>query len=128
VGCRADALHRRLKARAALEGISLSACLVAEVRRAAERPSASELRQRLAGRSPVTPYSHDLLLPRIWELRHNVTACDAAYLVLAATLAAPLLTCDGRLKRVPRRKLSTAQHDGLRALDVRSLPEACRRR
>jgi len=58
----------------------------------------------------------------------DVTACDAAYLVLAATLAAPLLTCDGRLKRVPRRKLSTAQHDGLRALDVRSLPEACRRR
>ncbi|MFQ5914889.1 MAG: type II toxin-antitoxin system VapC family toxin [Nitrospinota bacterium] len=29
---------------------------------------------------PVTRYPHDLFLPRIWELRHNVTAYDAAYL------------------------------------------------
>ena len=50
-----EALHRRLKARAALEGMSLSAYLVAEVRRAAERPSVSELRQRLAERKAVTP-------------------------------------------------------------------------
>jgi antitoxin FitA len=50
-----DALHRKLKARAALEGMSLSAYLVAEVRRAAERPSVGELRQRLAERTPVTP-------------------------------------------------------------------------
>ena len=50
-----DALHRRLKARAALEGMSLSDYLIAEVRRAAERPSISELRERLAQRSPVEP-------------------------------------------------------------------------
>jgi antitoxin FitA len=50
-----DGLHRRLKARAALEGMSLSEYLLAEVRRAAERPSLSELRQRLAQRSPVKP-------------------------------------------------------------------------
>lgn len=50
-----DVLHRRLKARAAIEGMSLSEYLLAEVRRAAERPSVSELRQRLAQRSPVTP-------------------------------------------------------------------------
>ena len=48
-----DALHRRLKARAALEGMSLSEYLLGEVRRAAERPSMSELRQRLAHRSSV---------------------------------------------------------------------------
>lgn len=48
-----DALHRKLKARAALEGMSLSDYLIAEVRRAAERPSLSELRQRLAQRTPV---------------------------------------------------------------------------
>ena len=48
-----DALHRRLKARAALEGMSLSEYLLGEVKRAAERPSMSELRQRLAQRSPV---------------------------------------------------------------------------
>jgi len=50
-----DALHRKLKARAALEGLSLSEYLIGEVRRAAERPSLSELRQRLAERAPVTP-------------------------------------------------------------------------
>jgi len=50
-----DTLHRRLKARAALEGMSLSEYLLAEVRRAAERPSLAELRQRLAERTRVTP-------------------------------------------------------------------------
>jgi antitoxin FitA len=50
-----DALHRKLKARAALEGMSLSEYLIAQVRRAAERPSIRELRQRLAERTRVTP-------------------------------------------------------------------------
>jgi plasmid stability protein len=48
-----DALHRRLKVRAAQEGVSLSELLLAEARRAAERPSLSELRQRIAERTPV---------------------------------------------------------------------------
>ncbi len=42
-------------------------------------------------------YPHDLLLPRIWELRHNLTAYDAAYVALAEALDAPLLTRDRRL-------------------------------
>jgi antitoxin FitA len=50
-----DALHRKLKARAALEGMSLSEYLLGEVRRAADRLSVSELRQRLATRVPVNP-------------------------------------------------------------------------
>jgi plasmid stability protein len=50
-----DDLHRTLKARAALEGMTLSDYLVAEVRRAAERPTVRELRARLAGRAPVEP-------------------------------------------------------------------------
>lgn len=50
-----DALHRKLKARAALEGMSLSEYLLGEVRRAADRPSLSELRERLAQRTPVRP-------------------------------------------------------------------------
>jgi hypothetical protein len=48
-----DELHRRLKARAALEGLSLSDYLLREVQRIAERPSVPELRARLAGRAPV---------------------------------------------------------------------------
>jgi len=46
---------------------------------------------------PLTRYPHDLLLPRIWELRHNITAYDAAYIALAEALAAPLLTRDAAL-------------------------------
>ncbi|MEW6683491.1 MAG: type II toxin-antitoxin system VapC family toxin [Nitrospirota bacterium] len=46
---------------------------------------------------PMTRYPHDPFLPRIWELRHNVTAYDAAYLVLAEALAAPLVTRDAGL-------------------------------
>lgn len=48
---------------------------------------------------PLTRYPHALFLPRIWELRHQVTAYDAAYLALAEALDAPLLSRDGRLAR-----------------------------
>jgi antitoxin FitA len=48
-----DDLHRKLKARAALEGLSLSDYRLAEVRRAAERPTVAELRNRIAQRTPV---------------------------------------------------------------------------
>jgi plasmid stability protein len=50
-----DALHRRLKARAALHGRSLSDYLLDEIRQAAERPTLDELRARLQSRSPVVP-------------------------------------------------------------------------
>jgi predicted nucleic acid-binding protein len=46
---------------------------------------------------PLTRYSHDLFLARIWALRHNLTAYDAAYVALAETLQVTLVTCDTRL-------------------------------
>ena len=46
-------------------------------------------------------YPHDFLLPRIWELRDNLTAYDAAYVALAEALDAPLLTRDRRLAAAP---------------------------
>ncbi len=48
-------LHRRLKARAALAGMTLSDYLLHEIRRMSERPSVEELRARLQGRSAATP-------------------------------------------------------------------------
>jgi plasmid stability protein len=48
-----DELHRRLKARAALEGLSLSDYLLREIQRVAERPTLAELSERLSRRMPV---------------------------------------------------------------------------
>lgn len=50
-----DDLHRLLKSRAALEGLSLSDYLLREIRKAAARPSREELLRRLEGRRPVEP-------------------------------------------------------------------------
>jgi antitoxin FitA len=50
-----DALHRRLKSRAALAGMSLSDYLLSEIREVAERPSLDELRSRLQSQSRLTP-------------------------------------------------------------------------
>lgn len=46
---------------------------------------------------PLHRYPHDFLLPRVWELRNNLTAYDAVYVALAEALDAPLLTRDRRL-------------------------------
>ena len=45
----------------------------------------------------IARYPHYVLLPRIWQLRHNLSAYDAAYVGLAEILGAALLTRDGRL-------------------------------
>ncbi len=59
-----DALHRRLKARAAIAGKSLSDYLLAEIAESAERPTVGELRARLAGRTPVSPTRKPALILR----------------------------------------------------------------
>ena len=42
---------------------------------------------------------HKDLQERVWTLRDSVTAYDAAYVVLAEILDAPLITCDSKLAR-----------------------------
>jgi len=46
-------------------------------------------------------HPHEPLLERVWELRLNLSAYDAVYIALAEVLDTQLLTCDGRLARVP---------------------------
>ncbi len=48
-----DTVHRTLKARAAMAGMSLSDFLLSEIRQLAERPTIGELRERLHRREPV---------------------------------------------------------------------------
>lgn len=50
----------------------------------------------------LSRYGHEELLPRIWELRANLTAYDAAYVALAEATFATLVTSDA--------KLATAEH------------------
>ena len=50
-----DALHRRLKARSATAGMSLSDYLLAEIRQVAERPTLEEVRARIEARPPIDP-------------------------------------------------------------------------
>jgi antitoxin FitA len=50
-----EALHRELKSRAALAGMSLSDYLLSEIRQAAERPTIEELRARLRSRAETAP-------------------------------------------------------------------------
>jgi antitoxin FitA len=59
-----DALHRSLKARAALAGMSLSDYLLAEIKEIAERPTLTELRDRLHKRKPVSALIDTALLVR----------------------------------------------------------------
>jgi len=50
-----DPLHRKLKAKAAMAGMSLSDYLLSEIRIVAEKPTDEELRERLLRRSLVNP-------------------------------------------------------------------------
>jgi predicted nucleic acid-binding protein len=47
----------------------------------------------------IVRYAHHPLADRMWELRRNLTAYDAAFVALAEALGASLVTCDGRLAR-----------------------------
>ena len=50
---------------------------------------------------PIRRHPVRALLPRVWDLRANLTAYDAAYVALAEALACPLVTFDRRIAAAP---------------------------
>ena len=54
---------------------------------------------------PAERYPHTPLLGRIWELRHNFTACDATYIALAEATGSVLYTCDEKLRKGHRARV-----------------------
>ncbi len=67
------------------------------VQRGELSPARAERSLELFAQFPIARHSHEPLLPRIWRLRHNLTACDAAYVALAEGLGAVLVTRDERV-------------------------------
>lgn len=96
---------RRVRARLAGEDLAAPAMIDLEVtsvvRKALLAKLLTEERAALALADlielPMERVPHTGLLRRVWELRHNVSPYDAAYVALAEILSAPLLTGDGRL-------------------------------
>jgi predicted nucleic acid-binding protein len=99
----AEAVEKRLfDARQTLHAPHLLDVEMAQVvRRYAATGEIDQERGRAAlvdlGDFPLRRYPHGFLLPRVWELRNNLTAYDAVYIALAEALEAPLLTRDRRL-------------------------------
>lgn len=81
-----------LECASTLRGLVLGSKLPAgEAERALDLLSVLKLRR----------HSHVPLLQRIWALRHNMWPYDAAYVALAESLQADLITVDGKISRVP---------------------------
>jgi len=79
--------------------------ILSVVRRAARSGQLTERRARLAlddlAALPLRRAPHLPLVARVWELRHNLTPYDAAYVALAEVIGAALLTADASLSRAP---------------------------
>lgn len=61
---------------------------------------AADARRDFANLS-ITRYPHHPLADRMWALRDNITAYDAAFVSLSEALEVPLVTCDGGLASAP---------------------------
>ena len=104
-----DAVGDRLRARLADERLTAPAVIDIEVASTwrgiarAGRLSARRAEVAVADLAafPLERAPHGPLMPRIWDLRDNLSAYDASYVALAESLDTVLLTGDERLARAP---------------------------
>jgi predicted nucleic acid-binding protein len=114
-----DAARKRLRGQelAAPEIVDLEVTSVWRRKLTDERRAALALTD--LAELPLTRAPHRPLLPRCWQLRHNLTPCDAAYVALAEVLDVALVTADRRLARAT----------GIRcAMNAAGVARACRQR
>lgn len=81
-----------------LEILSTLRRAVSEGRLAAHR---ADLALRAWEDSTVTRYAHVAYAQDIWAMGYNLTPYDAAYIALAASLDAPVISCDPKLLSAP---------------------------
>lgn len=79
----------------------VASALRAQVRRGDLETSAAELALDRWAHLGLHRIAAVGLLPRIWQLRDNLTAYDATYVALAESLACELVTADARLAQAP---------------------------
>lgn len=100
VGAAGRLADERLVAPAIVDGEAGSA-----VRRQWRHGSLSDERANIAidalGALEIMRFDHRALLPRAWELRHNLTFRDGLYIALAEQLQVPLVTLDARIAAAP---------------------------
>jgi predicted nucleic acid-binding protein len=110
-GVLADSIRDELSARdeAFLVPHLIDVEVVSAIRRlvTGQRIDAHRSGQFLTGLAalPAERYSHTPLIGRIWELRHNFTAYDAAYIALAEATNSVLYTCDEKLRKGHRARV-----------------------
>ncbi|WP_423923582.1 type II toxin-antitoxin system VapC family toxin [Candidatus Poriferisodalis sp.] len=105
VGERTDRALRRISLELALAPHVLDLEVVSAFRRMYRRGEISEAAARRGlrhlARVGIRRVDHTPLIARCWELRDNLTPCDASYVALAEQTGATLLTSDARLSRAP---------------------------
>jgi predicted nucleic acid-binding protein len=100
-----DAARARLRGEALTAPELIDIEIASVMRRLARGGSIDVRRARLALSDledlPMERAPHRPLLARVWELRDNLTAYDAAYVALAEALDVTLLTADERVAAAP---------------------------
>ncbi|MGB4777930.1 type II toxin-antitoxin system VapC family toxin [Microbacterium sp.] len=81
--------------------LEVASVLRRQVQSRALEPRRAGLALRDLDDLPIALAAHRPLLPRVWDLRENLTPHDASYVALAEATASVLVTADGRLARAP---------------------------